>query len=93
MVVDFGEVENLCGVDDVQLLTGLDDASSELRNIQLALAEYGKGVAQERVRRRLIFSLLASGFLAGASLRSSGGSLGHRGARRTPYRRSPTYLR
>jgi len=62
MVVDFGEVENLCGVDDVQILTGLDDASSELQNVQLALAEYGKGVAQERVRRRLIFSLLASGF-------------------------------
>ena len=31
MVVDFGEAEHLCGVDDVQLLTGLDDASSELR--------------------------------------------------------------
>ena len=62
MVVDFGEVENLCGVDDVQILAGLDDASSELLNIQNALAEYGKDVAGERVRRRLVFSLLVSGF-------------------------------
>mmetsp|Transcript_26030 Transcript_26030/g.42285 ORF Transcript_26030/g.42285 Transcript_26030/m.42285 type:complete len:582 (-) Transcript_26030:416-2161(-) len=86
MVVDFGEVQNPCGVEEDALLSGLNDAATALENVQLGLLEYARGaeVGQKyrhlqrqrqatTQRRRLIFSLLATGFRVMAGAVSTGG--------------------
>ncbi|KAL7531593.1 hypothetical protein ACHAXR_004126 [Thalassiosira sp. AJA248-18] len=71
MVVDFGEVENPCGVEEEAIISGLGDAAAALENVQLGLLEYVKAV--ELKRRRLIFPLLATGFRFMAGAVASGG--------------------
>jgi len=68
VVVDFGEVEtnDLCGVNEEALVSGLGDVASELGNIQRSLLEYTRGI-DGNLRRKLIFPLLASGFRVLAS--------------------------
>lgn len=83
MVVDFGEVENPCGVEEGALLSGLDDAATALETVQLGLLEYARGIdapkrrLQQRQeaaqRRRLIFPLLATGFRFMAGAVATGG--------------------
>jgi len=66
MVVDFGEVENPCGIQEDALISGLNDAAAELKKMQVALLEY---VSQREPpeRRNLIFGALVSGFRVLAS--------------------------
>jgi len=60
MVVDFGEVENPCGVEEETFLAGLNEAAAELEQMRVALLEYVKAPQQER--RLLIFGALVGGF-------------------------------
>mmetsp|Transcript_2236 Transcript_2236/g.5497 ORF Transcript_2236/g.5497 Transcript_2236/m.5497 type:complete len:576 (-) Transcript_2236:421-2148(-) len=73
MVVDFGELENPCGVEEDAVISGLDDAAVALENVQLGLIEYLRGVDEPRERRRLIFPLLATGFRFMAGAVATGG--------------------
>ncbi|KAL7553475.1 hypothetical protein ACHAWF_017391 [Thalassiosira exigua] len=72
MVVDFGEVEDPCGVEEEALTSGLEDAADALEGVRLGLVEYVRGADPSR-RRRLIFPLLASGFRLMAGAVSTGG--------------------
>jgi len=79
MVVDFGNVENPCGVEEETLLSGLNDAAVALENVQMGLSEYARGISDgepkryRRGQRRLIFPLLATGFRAMAGAVATGG--------------------
>ena len=65
--IDFGEVQNACGVDEKVLSSGLTDAALALQNVQEGLVEYVRGLEGRALRRKLIFPLLASGFRLMAS--------------------------
>jgi len=83
MVVDFGEVENPCGVAEDALLSGLTDAATALEKVQLGLLEYARGIDEPKrrlqqrqvaaQRRQLIFPLLATGFRFMAGAVATGG--------------------
>lgn len=81
MVVDFGEIENPCGVEEEVLLSGLDDAADALQSVQLGLTEYVRGLSDEPKRllrqhqrqRHLIFPALAAGFRVMAGAVATGG--------------------
>ena len=74
LLVDFGEVENMCGVEEDTLINGLSDAAEALDNVQAGLVEYLRGVDEPKLRRRrLIFPLLATGFRFMAGAVATGG--------------------